>query len=230
MTGKVFSHPKANSSSKWKTSAAMSCRLPSADACRRLFQQADRWFQRGQAALLDSVPCRQGCTRCCYGPFAITLLDELELQQGLQALPSQAQRDIQLRAQDQVAAMEAAFPRLTQSRHLDQWSEQDLDDLVTRFGDLPCPALSSDGSCLVYAHRPITCRLMGLPVETDGLVHGACEVQTFVPVIRVSQALRQEEDRLAEKEAWLIAERRQITSSDGEELLLPYGFLSPSAA
>lgn len=208
----------------------MSSRLRAAEARRRLFRQAEGWFQRGRAVLLESIPCRPGCTRCCYGPFAITLLDELELQQGLQALPSQVQRDIQGRAQDQVAAMEAAFPCLTQSRHLDQWSEQDLDDLVTRFGALPCPALSSDGNCLVYANRPLTCRLMGLPLETDGLIHGACEVQTFIPVLRVSQALRQEEDRLAEREAGLIAEQQQIALRDGEEVLLPYGFLSPSAA
>jgi Fe-S-cluster containining protein len=208
----------------------MARRPSSADARRRFFQQTEGWFQRGQAALLESLPCRQGCSRCCYGPFAITLLDELELQQGIRTLPSKTQQDIQTRAQLQVATMEAAFPRLTQSRHLDQWNEQDLDDLVTRFGDLPCPALGSDGSCLVYAHRPITCRMMGLPVEIDGLVQGACEVQTFIPVIRVSQALRQEEDRLAEKETGLIAEQRHATSSEGEEVLLPYGFLSPSVA
>ena len=104
------------------------------------------------------------------------------------------------------------------------------DDLVNQFSDLPCPALSSNGRCLVYAYRPLTCRMMGLPVESHGLVHGACEVQTFVPVIRLSEALRQEEDRLAETEAGLIDKQRQITSNDGEEVLLPYGFLSPSVA
>jgi Fe-S-cluster containining protein len=202
----------------------------SAEARRRLFQHAEEWFQRGQAALLESLPCRQGCTRCCYGPFAITLLDQLELQQGLQTLPPQIQNEIHRRAQSQAATIEAAFPRLHESPYLDDWKESDLDDLVTRFSDLPCPALNSDGRCLVYAFRPLTCRMMGLPVESDGRVHGACEVQTFVPVIRLSQALRQEEDRLAETEARLIDEQRQSTSNDGEEVLLPYGFLSPSVA
>ncbi len=61
-------------------------------------------------------------------------------------------------------------------------------------------------------------------------MQGACEVQTSIPIIRVSQALRQEEDRLAVKEAGLIAEQRHVTSSGGEEILLPYGFLSPSVA
>ncbi len=205
-------------------------RPSSADARRRFFQRAEGWFQRGRAALLESIPCRRGCTRCCYGPFAITLLDELELRQGLLALPSPTQQDIRTRAQSQATTMEAAFPRLTQSRHLDQWSEHDVDDLVTRFSDLPCPALSSDGCCLVYAHRPITCRMMGLPVETNGLMQGACEVQTFIPIVRVSQALREEEQRLTEEEAGLLAEQRQITPRDGEEVLLPYGFLFPSVA
>jgi len=208
----------------------MSHRSPSAEIRRRLFQRAEGWFQRGQAALLESLPCRQGCTRCCYGPFAITLLDQLELRQGLTTLHPQTCDDIRARAQLQVATIEAAYPRLHESPYLDEWQESDLDDLVTRFSDLPCPALGSDGRCLVYAFRPLTCRMMGLPVERDGLVHGACEVQTFVPVIRVSQALRQEEDHLAETEAGLIDEQRHIISNDGEEVLLPYGFLPPSVA
>lgn len=209
----------------------MAHRPPSStDARQRVFQQAEGWFQRGQAALLESLPCRQGCAHCCYGPFPITLLDQVALQEGLQTLPSQIQNDIHARARSHVATMEAAFPRLHQSPYLDEWEEHELDDLVARFSDLPCPALGSDGRCLVYAYRPLTCRMMGLPVENNGLVHGACEIQTFVPVIRVSQALREEEDRLAEKEGSLIDEQRQITSNDGEEVLLPYGFLSPSVA
>jgi hypothetical protein len=36
----------------------------------------------------------------------------------------------------------------------------------------------------VYEFRPITCRTMGVPVESDGMVHGACNVQTAVPIIR----------------------------------------------
>ncbi|HKN86128.1 MAG TPA: YkgJ family cysteine cluster protein [Nitrospiraceae bacterium] len=206
----------------------MSHQSPSAQARRRLFQHAEGWFQRGQAALLESLPCRPGCTRCCYGPFAITLLDQLELQQGLQALSPPIQSDIHARAQSQMETMEEAFPRLRQSPYIDEWKERELDDLVTRFSELPCPALDSDGRCLVYTSRPLTCRMMGLPVESNGLVYGACEVQTFVPVIRVSEALRQEEDRLAKTEARLIEEQRHMTSHDGEEVLLPYGFLSPS--
>src|SRR5437016_5233709 len=154
----------------------MSRRSPSAEARRRLFQHAEGWFQRGQAALLESLPCRQGCTRCCHGPFAITLLDQLELQQGLKTLHPHIFDEIRARAQSQVATIEAAYPRLHESPYLDEWKESELDDLVTRFSDLPCPALSSDGRCLVYAFRPLTCRMMGLPIESDGLVHGACEV------------------------------------------------------
>jgi Fe-S-cluster containining protein len=205
-------------------------RPPSADTRRSLFQRAERWFQRGRAALLESLPCGQGCTHCCHGPFAITLLDQLELRQGLKTLPAQIQDDIHARARRQVETMEAAFPALHQSPYLDEWEERESDDLVNQFSDLPCPALSSNGRCLVYAYRPLTCRMMGLPVESHGLVHGACEVQTFVPVIRLSEALRQEEDCLAETEAGLIDKQRQITSNDGEEVLLPYGFLSPSVA
>lgn len=202
----------------------------SAEARGRLFHRAEEWFHRGQAAVFGTLPCRQGCTRCCHGPFAITRLDQLEIQHGVQLLPANTQDAIRTRARAQVATMEAAFPRLAQSCDLDDWNELTLDDLVTRFGDLPCPALGADGSCLVYTHRPITCRMMGLPIDTDGLVQGACDVQTFVPIVRISPALREEEDRLAAEEARLIAEERDNGRADGDEMLLPYGFLEPAVA
>jgi Fe-S-cluster containining protein len=203
-------------------------RRSSADARGRLFHRAEDWFHRGQAAALDTLPCREGCSRCCHGPFAITLIEYLELQEGLHALPAHIQDAIHARARAQAATMQATFPMLAQSPSLDDWHERTLDELVTRFGDLPCPALDADGCCLVYTRRPITCRMMGLPVETDGLVHGACDVQTFVPITRVSQALRQEENRVAAEEARLIAEQREDIHTYGEEILLTYGFL-PSA-
>ena len=135
------------------------------------------------------------------GPFAVTILDVAELQQGMASLDQMVQDDIQARA-------------LSQS------------SFVAQFADLPCPALDADGSCRVYPFRPVTCRMMGIPVEADGRVEGACDVQTFVPIVRLPQALRQEETRLAEEEEVALQALRRATLTDGNELLLPYGFLA----
>ena len=121
--------------------------------------------------------------------------------------------------------MEAAFPQLTHRDLLDNWSDQEIDRLVTAFHHHPCPALEPDGRCGVYQHRPLVCRSMGIPTEDRGLAHGACEVQTFIPILRLPSAFREEEDRLVQEEAAALETFRRATGSTGEEVFLPYGFL-----
>lgn len=181
-------------------------------------RKAERWFDRARAALLGAIPCRPGCCRCCIGPFPITVRDARDLRRGLAALAPGLRREIEDRARGQAAEMQTAFPALAASPFLDAWADADQDALVARFADRPCPALGDDGRCRVYAFRPLTCRLMGIPLEAGGLVRGACEVQTAVPIVRLSRALRAEEDALAVEEA---------AGLDGteEELLITHGFL-----
>lgn len=195
-----------------------------------IFGHAEQWFLRAKASLLGSLPCDRGCHQCCIGPFPITLLDAAELRRGIRTLPAGARHTIEARARDQIRGMEVAFPRLAINPILDSWPDSEADELVARFADLPCPALQPNGVCGVYAFRPVTCRTMGIPVATGSSVGGACAVQTFVPVVRLSRALREEEDRLAEEEArWLQIERRRVSAA-GDEVLLPYGFLESVAA
>ena len=190
-----------------------------------LYHKTDHWFQRATAALLGEVPCRLGCTSCCIGPFPITLLDVHILQQGLADLSPDHRHRIEQRAIEHTAAMEATFPQLTRTDLLDTWSDQEIDRLVTEFHDQPCPALEADGRCGVYDHRPLVCRSMGIPTEDRGLTHGACEVQTFIPILRLPSSFREEEDHLAQEETVALETLRQNTGSIGEEVFLPYGFL-----
>jgi Fe-S-cluster containining protein len=191
-----------------------------------LYQKTDHWFQRATAALLGEVPCRLGCTSCCIGPFPITLLDVHTLQQGLAGLSPDHRHRIEQRAIEHIAAMETVFPQLTQSDLLDNWTDQEIDRLATEFHNHPCPALEANGRCGVYHHRPLVCRSMGIPTEDRGLAQGACEVQTFIPILRLPSAFREEEDRLVQEEAACLEALRQATGSTGEEVFLPYGFLA----
>ncbi len=190
-----------------------------------LFQQASHWFRRARASLLDALPCTQGCCECCVGIFPITQLDILELHRGLSQLPSDNRTAIVRRAREQIAALELAYPDLRSTPNLDEWEDSRIDVIVERFADLPCPALAIDGRCSVYAFRPITCRTVGVPVESDGMVHGACTRQTAVPIIRPSPSVRTELDRLAEDEAVALSILRQAQPEAGDERLLPYGFV-----
>jgi Fe-S-cluster containining protein len=169
-----------------------------------LQQQTDGWFQRASAALLGQLPCRAGCSHCCIGPFAITLLDVVTLQAGLKRLQPPLREEIERRAVEQTIAMSAAYPALAQSPFLDQWSDSDIDQLVGRFSSLPCPALGANGLCDLYEHRPLACRSMGIPNQERGLTHGACAVQTFVPIVRLPASFRAEEATLAHQETMAL--------------------------
>jgi hypothetical protein len=67
---------------------------------------------------------------------------------------------------------------------------------------------------------------MGIPTEDRGLAHGACEVQTFIPILQLPSSFREEEDRLVQEEAAALDALRRATGSTGEEVFLPYGFLA----
>ena len=189
-------------------------------------EKTSRWFERATSALLEQLPCRQGCCHCCIGTFPVTILDQQQLQAGLARLTDTQRQTIQQTAQDQVAAIEARFPSLSPSPMLDNWPDRLTEHLAEVFKDLPCPALSSGGNCAVYAFRPLICRSMGIPQDQNGCVEGACEIQTATPIIRLSPPLREEEDRLAGEESRQLTALRLKQQSQGEELLLPYAFLS----
>jgi len=146
------------------------------------------------------------------------------LQEGLKTLPPDRREYIERRANEQVSLFETAYPRLRQSPYLDGWSDTDIDRLVSDFHQ-SCPSLGEDGLCLLYEYRPLTCRSMGIPAEEGGVVTGACAVQTFVPIVRLSAALRAEEDALSQQEAQALEADNSIGGPEGEELLLPYGLL-----
>jgi Fe-S-cluster containining protein len=152
--------------------------LPSRD--RELVQITD-------AALADAtrrsghwLVCRNGCTQCCIGAFAINQLDAARLRNGLAQLeadnPQRAAR-VRERARQSVARIAAGFPGdpVTGLLAEDQHSEDRFLDFAN---DEPCPALDPEsGACDLYASRPLTCRVFGPPVRSGpegGL--GVCEL------------------------------------------------------
>lgn len=190
-----------------------------------LFEEASQWFRRARASLLEAIPCSRGCCECCVGIFPITRLDARELRRGLDTLPPTQRDTIITRAANQVALIEARYPDLHSTPYLEAWPDTTIDAMVEQFGHLRCPALGSDGNCQVYTFRPITCRTMGIPSESNGMVEGACSVQTAVPIVRLGPSLQAESLRLAEHEAAALSLLDQQSSQTGDELLLPYGFL-----
>lgn len=193
-----------------------------------LFEKTARWFERVNAALLESLPCTKGCSGCCVGLFPVTILDRREIQRGLRRLPAEHRKRIERTAAEQVTELTVAAPQLSTNRFIDQWTEEDIDRVIERFETWPCPALETDGTCGLYEFRPLVCRSMGVPQDDGICVSGACAVQTAVPLIRLSKTFREEENHLAGIEMEEINALRHRPGIEGEELFLPYAFMQDS--
>lgn len=122
--------------------------------------------------------CRPGCTQCCHGVFAIHQLDALRLREGLQKLekqdPPRAER-VKQRAQSSLRRIAKGFPGDRVTGILDESEEAEA-----RFEEFannePCPALDpTTGTCDLYHARPMTCRVFGPPVRSEGGL-GVCEL------------------------------------------------------
>jgi Fe-S-cluster containining protein len=146
-------------------------------------QSGDRELvQIVDAALEDSVrrsgswlACRPGCTQCCIGVFAISQLDALRLQEGLAELeqrdPERAQR-VRQRAQAAMRRLQVDFPGDASTGVV----ADDTDEFEEFANDEPCPVLDPEtGRCDLYAARPMTCRVFGPPVRSEGGL-GVCEL------------------------------------------------------
>lgn len=115
------------------------------------------------------LACRPGCTECCHGPFPINELDARRLRQGLAELaarePERAQA-VAERAKAQIPLLREGFPGDPETGVLAADDEAEEEEYFARHGDLPCPVLDPEtGRCDLYAHRPLTCRMFGPPVQ-----------------------------------------------------------------
>ncbi len=138
----------------------------------------DRWLTRANTAGGAHIACRPGCAQCCVGVFAINRLDAFRLQQGLSELADRdmdcAQRILQ-RAAESLERTVDFFPGNVETGILDDSLE--AEEIFDEFAnDEPCPVLDPHTKqCDLYAHRPMTCRIYGPPVRTEGGL-GVCEL------------------------------------------------------
>jgi Fe-S-cluster containining protein len=132
------------------------------DDYRAILAKVDAWYRDVKARHPEKVPCARGCRDCCLGLFDVSLADRDLLREGLAAADPAVRADIEARADGILSKLRAIYPDLGET--LDGWSPDDVDDLCDALGDVECPVLGPAGECRLYAHRPMTCRMAGVPV------------------------------------------------------------------
>jgi Fe-S-cluster containining protein len=90
-----------------------------------------------------SVACRAGCWYCCTTPVAVTVFEAAMVKSAVMTLPEAQQQAIWKRLQAHIAAQDQALAAAKAER------------ITFRHR---CPLLTDEGTCSVYAGRPLACR------------------------------------------------------------------------
>jgi Fe-S-cluster containining protein len=161
-----------------------------------LCAEADALFDQVRRRHPDCVACSLGCSDCCHAMFDLSLVEALYLnQQFHQAIAFGPQHSAIIDAAGDADRLAARVKRALYTSSKDGNTRQVMEDAAhTR---IRCPLLDAEDHCLLYAHRPVTCRLYGVPAAIAGEAH-VCGKSAFskgqsYPTV----ALEKIQDRLA---------------------------------
>lgn len=106
-------------------------------------------FERNAEKYGDKLKCRDGCSQCCSQIFRITLLDAEIIKIHFRKLENTQQSILKTKAEN----------------YINKTGEFDIEsEEYSKIPKIPCPALSENGSCMIYEARPVICRRFGPPV------------------------------------------------------------------
>ncbi len=134
-----------------------------------LLKEVDQWFASCLSLQGEQIACKSGCSACCRGLFDITLLDALYLRSGFDLLPPDIQISVRNKARTRLDQIWSRWPSYEAPWLLNVIPENEWDEIMPEEDETLCVLLSDEGKCLVYDHRPMTCRLNGIPlIDTSG--------------------------------------------------------------
>ena len=180
---------------------------------KALVDKVDAFVASTAARRSDALRCQKGCEACCHAFLSVGPVEASVVRTGLRGLSP----DTRARVRD----------RGVQAREREQAGA----------GDPRCALLEDDGSCAIYAHRPLVCRSQGHALRyPEGFVpEQAVRLRTktgavtWCPLNYTEQGPRSEDVLDAERVDQILAlvTRRQV--SEPEDALVRTG-LSDLAA
>lgn len=132
-----------------------------------LSKAADQVFARVKAEFPDCVRCREECADCCHALFDLTLIEALYINEKFKAQYTGEAREALL---EKANKADRTIHKLKRNAYRDLKAGKSEDDILAALGDerVRCPLLNVGDMCDMYQHRPITCRLYGIPTSIGG--------------------------------------------------------------
>lgn len=160
---------------------------PYFDRYEQLVAEVDAVFAKVATAHADCVACRPGCGDCCHALFDLSLIEAVYLNRKFtDSIPFGPLRSDIMKAagdadRDVTRMKKEYFKTMKETGGEPHAVEQAVEDVMQLAAKarVRCPLLLKDGDlCALYAHRPLTCRLYGIPTAIGGKGH-VCGLSTF---------------------------------------------------
>jgi Fe-S-cluster containining protein len=135
-----------------------------------LVQMVDGIFDRVKNEYPKEVFCREKCSDCCYAIFDLTLIEALYLNDKfLNTFSGKAKNDL-FEIADKT---DRVLVKMKRKAYKEVKNGADQLEIVAKMSQerIRCPLLGEDNLCVMYEHRPITCRIYGIPTSTAGTSH-----------------------------------------------------------
>jgi Fe-S-cluster containining protein len=128
-----------------------------------MVDQADEAFRKMKEAHGPSMACELHCSECCHAVFGLFLIEAANLKQHFDKLDVQKKKDALMRCNE----AERGLKRLEKKIEL-HGDDQEMQTLILARERIRCPLLDDNQECVLYEHRPITCRVYGIPTKIQG--------------------------------------------------------------
>ncbi|MDL2272900.1 YkgJ family cysteine cluster protein, partial [Desulfovibrio sp. OttesenSCG-928-I05] len=143
-------------------------------------------FTRVRDEYPSAVTCYAGCSDCCHALFDLPLIEAVYLNRAFNAaFPHGPARSAILERAD---AADRAVHKIKRKAFKAEQAGENTNDILEQLSreKIRCPLLvEEEGNpesrrCALYAQRPLTCRLYGIPTAIGGKGH-TCALSAFDP-------------------------------------------------
>ncbi len=183
-------------------------------------KKADILFHTVKEKYPDSVRCRIRCCDCCHAVFGIFPIEAAFINYHFNRLERKMRRDILRRA-------EKGENEMLKAKDVLKVFEEDPKMKVYGLGKqrVRCPFLSDRDECQFYEHRPVICRIYGIPYslekdkKTRSYVCGlsAFEEKATYPTVKLDKIY----DQLCKLSLELLKEGKALHAETKATLMIP---------
>ncbi len=131
---------------------------------------ADATFEKMSSTFPGLVTCKTGCADCCHALFDLSLVEALYVNRRFNETFTGPDRD---RILERANAADRKVHVIKREAAQAAARGKDMELVFARVSweRVRCPMLSEDDRCEMYEHRPLTCRIYGVPTSTEGRAH-----------------------------------------------------------